>query len=248
MNNLILPVIVITVMLFIPLPAVLVEIIYGTLLISSIILLFIVQAKDIFPSFLRLSLILTSLDLAAAISFTRIILTSKIRLVLQNLSGLSIHYVISIVIAIVIIVFSMIFINRKIAPVSAIAACFILDSKTQRLFDIDYKQNSGELSPEESVGLKEKIKIETEFFSSLGGSAKFLFGNIKAIIVIYFIALISGTLIGVYQNGLVFQVAINSISFAALLNLIQTMLPLIILSTCINCTIKKHMPQVSVKE
>ena len=248
MKNLIVPVIVIALMLFIPLPAVLVEIIYGVLLISSATVLLIVQTKDIFPSFPRLSLILTLLDLAAAISFTRIILTSKISLVLQNLSGLSIHYVVSIVIAIAIIIFSMIFINRKSAPVSEIAARFILDSKTQRLFAIDCKQTSGELSPEEAAGLKEKIETETEFFSSLDGSSKFLFGNVKAIIVIYFIALIGGTLIGLYKNGLVFQEAINSTSFATLLNLILNMIPLIILRTCITRIMKKHMPQVSVKE
>ena len=248
MKNLIVPVIVIALMLFIPLPAVLVEIIYGVLLISSATVLLIVQTKDIFPSFPRLSLILTLLDLAAAISFTRIILTSKISLVLQNLSDLSIHCVVSIVIAIAIIIFSMIFINRKSAPVSEIAARFILDSKTQRLFDIDCKQNSGELSPDEAAGLKEKIKTETEFFSSLDGSSKVLFSNVIAIIVIYFLALIGGTLIEIYQNGLVFQKAINYISFGALLNLILNMLPLIILSTCINCIIKKYIPQVSIKE
>ena len=247
MKNLIVPVIVIGVMLFIPLPALFVEIIFGVLLISSIIVLLIVQTKDIFPVFPKVSLVLTLLDLAAAISFTRIILTSKSNLILEQFAIFNIHFIINMAIAIIILILSLIFINRKVSSMSKVAACFILDSMTQRLFDIDSKQTSGMLTQEEAESQKSKVKSEADFFSILDGSTKFLSGNTKALCFIYFITLIGGVLISVYQKVFSLRDALNTTSFAALINLICSTLPLIILSICITHTIKKHMPSVSIK-
>lgn len=238
MRNLIVSAAVILAMLFIPLPVLFIEISYGALFICTFVAYIIVQTKKDFPSFPKVSLILTLLDLAIAISCTRIILISKTIHVLQV--EVSLLYIVYIVIAFVILVFSLIFINRKTVRASAVSACFILDSMNQRLFNIDFKQTSGQLSPEEADEQEDKIKSEVDFFSKLDGCSKFLYGNAKAIIVIYFISLIGGIFIGVYQNGLTFQDAINTISLAALVNLFLSIIPLIVLSLCIIGIIQKQ--------
>lgn len=67
----------------------------------------------------------------------------------------------------------------------------------------------------------------------MDGSEKFLLGNVKALIFIYFVSVVGGSLSGILYNSQTWQEALLQYSFPALLNVILYSVPMIMLDVAV---------------
>ncbi len=222
-------VVLVIVFMMIPVPKVLVDLFMVLNLSASILVLLSVisipRASD-FDTFPRIILILTMFGLGINVSSTRLILAGKIsgsgsRIVLASQSNMvqafanivtGDNIVVGFVIFIILIIVQVLVVTKGATRIAEVAARFSLDSMSQKFFDVDNRLNSGAIDDVEAGRLKDAIRKEIDFYSTMDGASKFVSGNVKAGIVITVVNLIGGFIMGMVYNHLDFSTALRAYS------------------------------------
>lgn len=215
--------VVVVMMLILPLPRVMIDILMTVNLALSIVILLTVvytPRASSFSSFPQMILFVTLFGLGINISSTRLILQADIPPstfnsgTMSNVPGQSAmvqafahivagnNLVIGFVIFIILIVVQIIVITKGAGRVSEVAARFTLDSMNTKFFDIDNRLNAGEITGEEAKVEKDEIRRDIDFYSNMDGSSKFVSGNVKAGVFITIVNLVGGFAVGMAQKGL----------------------------------------------
>ena len=222
------------VLLCIPMPALMVDILYAIVWGASIfILLVTVSSEERFIALPRLLLFNSMWILAIAISFTRTILTDTRSVLYKYISVLNFNWVVNIVLAVVLLVGTLILVKRGTGRLAETTARFSLDSMPQRMFDVDNRLSKGEISPEEAAEQKDKIRKDIDFCSNMDGSDKFIAGLAKALIFMYLVSMVGGCLVNVLYNNMTVWQAISPVSFISLWNVILGVGPIILESVAV---------------
>lgn len=236
--------VIVVLLLFIPMPQILIDVGMIINLAFSILILLVVvttpRASD-FETFPRVILLQTLFGLAINISSTRLILMGKTDTTgaLQNQSFMVQAFakvvagddiIIGAIIFIILIIVQLVVVTKGASRVSEVAARFSLDSMNQKLFDVNDRLNQGAITQEEAERQKETIRKEIDFYSAMDGSSKFVSGNVKAGIFITLINLIGGFIMGMVRNGMSFQDALNTYSSLTIGDGLTSQLPSIIIS------------------
>ena len=231
-------------LLFIPIPKFLIDLCMILNLAFAIIIMLAVlstpRASD-FQTFPRIILIQTMFGLGINIASTRLILSAKavangisseqsamVQAFANIVAGNNI--VIGFVIFIILIVVQILVVTKGAGRVSEVAARFSLDSMSQKFFDVDNRLNSGMITDEEAMRLKDAIRKEIDFYSNMDGSSKFVSGNVKAGIFITVVNLIGGFIVGMRFNGMSFNDAMKTYSILTIGDGLMSQLPSIIIS------------------
>ena len=90
-----------------------------------------------------------------------------------------------------------------------IAARSCLDIMYQKLCDIDKQVEQNHISLEERKALRQSIHDECNLYSFMDYSAKILFGNVVALGVIFIIAVVGGTAVGILDQNMHWKDALN---------------------------------------
>ena len=106
---------------------------------------------------------------------------------------------------IILIVIQVLVITKGATRVSEVAARFALDSMAQKNFAVDAELNSGAITEEEAQAKRAEIRRESDFYSAMDGSSKFVSGNVTAGIFITVVNLIGGFIVGMVFHNLSFQ-------------------------------------------
>jgi flagellar biosynthesis protein FlhA len=221
---------VILVLLFVPIPALAVDILYLlTWMFAAFILFTEIKYGNELRSLPRLLLFAGLVILAVSISFTRAILNGDRSVLYKNISVLNCNFIVNIVTAVAIMTTLLVLTNMGVSRIVVVALNFSLDTMSQRLFDVDNELSKGVISPEEAAQKKKEIQQDIDYCNSMDGAAKFLTGTAKALIFVYVVSLAGGTLFGIIYNAQPWQEALQQYSFLALLNVILYTVPLIIL-------------------
>lgn len=211
-------------MIIIPIPKVLIDLLMIiNLSISVIILLTVVYTPraSSFSSFPQVILFVTLFGLGINVGSTRLILTASG----NNLSALGRtqsamvqafarivagnNLAIGFVIFIIFIVVQMLVITKGAGRVSEVAARFTLDSMQVKQFDIDNQLSQGYITEEQAQHMKEELRRDIDFYSNMDGSSKFVSGNVIAGIVITVINLIGGFAVGMAMHHLSFNESLS---------------------------------------
>jgi flagellar biosynthesis protein FlhA len=243
-------------MLLIPVPGIMLDLLMiGNVALSVIILLVVIytpKSSD-FTSFPRVLLFATLYGLALNVSSTRLILTSAssysyaqfpgnmLKAFSSIVTGDSLAnpsvrgLVIGMVIFIILIIIQTVVITKGATRVSEVAARFALDSMNTKMFAVDAELQSGAINDEQARAKKTAIQRESDFFSAMDGSSKFVSGNVKAGIFITVIDLIAGIITGMVipnaqQQTLNFSDAINIYSRLTIGDGLLSQLPSLLLS------------------
>ena len=236
-------------LLFVPIPKILVDLsMILNLAFAIIILLVVIQLPrpSDFQTFPRVILFQTMFSLAINISSTRLILTGQIRngrLIGQSDMVTAFarivagdNLVVGFIIFIILIVVQVLVVTKGAGRVSEVAARFSLDSMNQKLFDIDNRLNSGVIDEAQAEELKEAVRRDIDFYSNMDGSSKFVSGNVKAGIVITVVNLIGGILMGTVlasffgNSNMGFSNAIKTYSSLTIGDGLTSQLPSLIIS------------------
>jgi flagellar biosynthesis protein FlhA len=201
-------VITILVVLIIPLPTFLLDILITINISLSFLVLLVTlhvrQALEIsaFPSLL---LFTTLFRLALNVASTRLILmNANAGAVIASFGNFVVggNVVIGMVIFIILTLIQFIVITKGATRVSEVAARFTLDAMPGKQMSIDADLNSGTITEEEARSRRNNIAQEAEFYGAMDGASKFVSGDAIAGIVITLVNIAGGMIIGGLMQGM----------------------------------------------
>jgi flagellar biosynthesis protein FlhA len=226
----------IVVMLVVPLPTPLIDILITLNLVGAVVILltamYVKRALDfsVFPSLL---LIATMFRLALNVSVTRqVLLHAKAGNVVAAFGHFVIggSVVVGLVIFLIIIVIQFIVITSGAGRVAEVAARFTLDGMPGKQMAIDADLNSGLINKDEARRRRREIGAEADFYGAMDGASKFVRGDAIAAIVIMAINLLGGFAIGVFQDHDTLSQAINTYSLLSVGDGLAAQLPALLIS------------------
>ena len=226
---------VVVLMMLVPLPVIAVESLIGIESLFSIAILIysITKNRVAMP---KLVLLFSLFSMALNISLTRISLTgyeSGISVPLGGIISGSIggkNYIIGGIITVILLTIQVFIISKGGCRVSEVNARFTLDSMNQKFFDIDNKLNQGIIDKKEEEILKENVRKEIDYYSSMEGASKFLSGVSKANVFFILLNLAGGILIQVFKLKTSIGMALENTMFITVGNVVLFTLPVIIIS------------------
>lgn len=233
---LVLGVIGILLVLFAPIPPVLIDflIVLNFAFALTILLLTFYVARPVeFSTFPSLLLIATLFRLALNVSATRLILTSaSAGDVIGSIGAFAVqgNYVIGLVVFFILIVVQYVVVTAGAQRVSEVAARFVLDSVPGHQMSIDADLNMGLIDQNEAKRRRKDLEKEAAFYGAMDGASKFVKGDAIAGIIILLINIIAGWTVGVAQMGMAWDEALSTFTLLTIGDGIVTQVPALIIS------------------
>lgn len=193
----------IVLMIIIPLPPALLDVIIAfNITLSVVILLLSMFTTEVlqFSVFPTLLLITTLLRLGLNISSTRLILTEAYAGDIIEAFGEFVvggNYVVGIIIFLIIIIIQFVVITAGAGRVSEVSARFTLDAMPGKQMSIDADLNAGVITEEQARERRTKLQDEASFYGAMDGASKFVKGDAIAGIIVTIINIFGGIIIGV---------------------------------------------------
>lgn len=227
----------IVVMMVIPLPAGLLDILITlNITVAVLTLLLAVFTVDplefsVLPSLL---LTMTLFRLSLNISTTRLVLLDGFAGdVIQQFGQFVIrgNAVVGFIVFVILVVVQFIVITKGAERVSEVAARFTLDAMPGKQMSIDADLNSGLINDQEARARRKKIQQEADFYGAMDGSSKFVKGDAIAAIIILFINIIGGFISGVVLKGMPFMDALHKYTLLTIGDGLVSQIPALLVST-----------------
>jgi len=196
------------VMMLIPLPTFLVDmLITANIAISVLILLvsFYVTHPLQFSSLPSVILIATLFRLAITITTTRLILLQADAGDIITAFGTFVvggSIAVGLVIFLIITIAQFIVVARGAERVAEVAARFTLDALPGKQMSIDAELRNGDIDQAEARRLRQQLERESQLFGAMDGAMKFVKGDVIAGIVIILVNLIGGFAVGTLQHDM----------------------------------------------
>jgi len=215
LNDLSIPALVLLIMgmLVIPMPAMLLDVLFTFNIASSVLIIMIAigTRKPLeFSSFPSVLLFATMLRLALNVASTRVILVNghegheaagKVVAAFGEfvIGG---NYVVGFIIFSILMIINFIVVTKGAGRVSEVNARFTLDAMPGKQMAIDADLNAGVIDQETAKRRRAELAQESDFFGSMDGASKFVSGDAVAGLLILIINLVGGLAIGIGQHGL----------------------------------------------
>ncbi len=193
----------IVLMIIIPLPSALLDILLAlNITLSVVIILITMFTTEVlqFSSFPTLLLITTLFRLGLNISSTRLILRDAYAgKIIETFGSLVTggNYVIGIIIFLIIVIIQFVVITSGASRVSEVSARFTLDAMPGKQMSIDADLNAGLIDEQGAKQKRQNLQREADFYGSMDGASKFVKGDAVAGLIITFINILAGIIIGV---------------------------------------------------
>jgi len=209
------PLLVMTVlaMMVLPLPAFLLDIFFTfNISLSIMILLAVIYVRRAleFATFPTVLLGATLLRLGLNVASTRIVLINGhtgshaaghvIAAFGQFVVGG--NYAVGMVVFTVLVIINFVVITKGAGRISEVSARFTLDAMPGRQMAIDADLNAGIITQADAIVRRQEVREEADFYGAMDGASKFVRGDAIAGILIVFINLFGGTIIGAAQHGM----------------------------------------------
>ena len=208
--------------------------------------LFINRALD-FSSFPTVLLIATMLRLALNLASTRLILsdghegTAAAGQVIQAFGNFVMggNFVIGIIVFGILVIVNFIVITKGSGRIAEVSARFSLDAMPGKQMAIDADLSAGLIDENEARERRKSLEDESNFYGAMDGAAKFVRGDAIAGLMITFINVIGGIIIGVAQMDLSVGDAARSYTVLTVGDGLVSQIPAIIVSTAAGLLVSK---------
>lgn len=141
------------------------------------------------------------------------------------------NYVVGIIVFLVLVIINFIVITKGTERISEVAARFTLDAMPGKQMSIDADLNSGLIDEKEAQRRRQEVQREADFYGAMDGATKFIRGDAVAGIIIVFINIIGGIIIGMVQKGMDFQTALQNFTILTIGDGLVSQIPALITST-----------------
>lgn len=230
-------IIAIVIIIIIPVPTWILDILLSLNISLSLLLLLIsMYTKDvleisIFPSLLLIS---TVYRLALNISTTRSILKDgDAGRVIEAFGQFVIQgdVMVGFIVFLIIVIVQFVVITKGSERVSEVAARFTLDAMPGKQMAIDADLNSGLITEEEARERRKDIQRYADFYGAMDGSSKFVKGDAIAGLIITFINIGAGFIIGMVSKGMPFNEALSKYTLLTVGDGLVSQIPALLIST-----------------
>ncbi|MGG7189250.1 flagellar biosynthesis protein FlhA [Clostridium paraputrificum] len=198
----------IVLMIIIPLPKGVLDVLLALNITLSVVIMLItmfttnVLQLSVFPTLL---LVTTLFRLALNISSTRLILTEADAGSIITAFGDFVvggNYAVGIIIFIIIVIVNFLVITNGAGRVAEVSARFTLDAMPGKQMSIDADLNSGLIDEATAKSRRQDLQSEADFYGAMDGASKFVKGDAIAGIIITLINIVGGIIIGVMMKGM----------------------------------------------
>ncbi|MDR1458548.1 MAG: type III secretion system export apparatus subunit SctV [Puniceicoccales bacterium] len=195
-------------LMVVPIPTALLDLLLAVNLSISVTLLMIslyiprVLALSTFPSIL---LFTTLFRLALSITTTRLILIdADAGDIIETFGNFVVagNFVVGAVIFLILLVVQFVVITKGAERVSEVTARFTLDAMPGKQMSIDADLRAGSIDTDQAKLKRTELEQENQLYGSLDGAMKFVKGDAIAGLIITFIDIVAGLIIGVFQKGM----------------------------------------------
>ena len=227
----------IVVMMIIPLPTLLLDLLLCMNITLALVVvmsaIYNVEALDlsVFPSLL---LITTLFRLALNVSSTRLILLEGYAGELISSFGNFVvggNAVVGFIIFVILIIIQFMVITKGAERVAEVSARFTLDAMPGKQMAIDADLNQGAITDAEASERRKKIQREADFYGAMDGASKFVKGDAIAAIIIIFINIIGGFVIGMVQRNMTVEQALQNYTLLTVGEGLVNQIPALLIST-----------------
>lgn len=224
-------------MIIIPLPSPVLDVLLAVNITISVIIALItmfttnVLQLSVFPTLL---LITTLFRLGLNISSTRLILSGgEAGAIIAAFGEFVIggNYVVGIIIFLIIMIIQFMVITNGAGRVSEVAARFTLDAMPGKQMSIDADLNSGLIDEETAKQRRKDLQSEADFYGAMDGASKFVKGDAIAGIIVTAINIIAGIIIGVTMLNMDFATAASSYVNLTVGDGLVSQIPALLIST-----------------
>ena len=240
----------ILVVLILPMPSWMLDISLAISMAFSVLILmtvlFISRPLD-FNSFPTVLLIATMLRLALNLASTRLILADghegpdAAGEVIQAFGNFVMggNFVIGIIVFGILIIVNFIVITKGSGRIAEVSARFSLDAMPGKQMAVDADLSAGLIDENEARIRRRTLEDESNFFGSMDGAAKFVRGDAIAGVLITFINIVGGIIIGVVQKDMSIGDAAQVYTLLTVGDGLITQIPAIIVSTAAGLLVSK---------
>ena len=240
----------ILVVLILPLPPLLLDFALAISIILSVLILMtalFIQTPLEFSAFPTVLLIATMLRLALNLASTRLILsrghegTDAAGHVIEAFGNfvMSGNFVIGIIVFIILVIVNFVVITKGSGRIAEVAARFHLDAMPGKQMAIDAELSTGAIDEKEARRRRQRLEDEGGFFGAMDGASKFVRGDAIAGLLVTFINIIGGMIIGIAQQGISFSDAAHSYTVLTVGDGLVTQVPALIVSTAAGLLVSK---------
>ena len=227
----------IVIMMIIPLPKMLLDLLIClNITIALVVVMSAIYNEEaldlsVFPSLL---LVTTLFRLALNISSTRLILlegdAGEVITAFGNfvVGG---NPVVGFIMFIILVIINFIVITKGSERVAEVSARFTLDAMPGKQMAIDADLNQGAITDAEAKIRREKVQRESDFFGAMDGASKFVKGDAIAAIIIMFINIAGGFVIGMVQRNLEALQALQTYTLLTVGEGLVSQIPALLIST-----------------
>ena len=207
-------------MVILPMPAMLLDILFSfNIALSLVVLLITVYTlKPLeFGSFPAVLLIATILRLALNVASTRVVLLEghegpdAAGKVIEAFGSVVIggNYAVGLVVFAILIIINFVVVTKGAGRIAEVTARFTLDAMPGKQMAIDADLNAGFITADQARERRVEVPSEADFYGSMDGASKFVKGDAIAGILILFINIVGGLIIGMVQHDLSFDSAVE---------------------------------------
>jgi flagellar biosynthesis protein FlhA len=234
-------VVLILMMLVVPLPSFVLDVLFTfNITLSLIILLvtlYLTRPLD-FAAFPTAILLTTLLRLSLNVAAARVILlhgqngTGAAGQVIESFGQFVVggNYAVGIIIFAILVVINFVVITKGAGRIAEVSARFTLDAMPGKQMAIDADLNAGLIDQDEARRRRADIAQEADFFGAMDGASKFVRGDAVAAILILFIDLLGGLVIGVLMHGLSLSQAAQNYTLLSIGDALVAQIPSLVIS------------------
>src|SRR5271155_1396662 len=231
-------------MMVLPLPAFLLDVLFTfNISLSLMILLAVIYVRRAleFATFPTVLLGATLLRLGLNVASTRIVLINghtgahAAGHVIAAFGEFVVggNYAVGMVVFTVLVIINFVVITKGAGRISEVSARFTLDAMPGRQMAIDADLNAGIITQAEAIVRRQEVREEADFYGAMDGASKFVRGDAIAGILIVFINLFGGILIGAMQHGMSLSDAGHTYALLTIGDGLVAQIPALLLSVAV---------------
>ena len=240
----------IVILLILPIPPFMLDLLLAVSITSSVLILMtslLIKKPLEFTAFPTVLLVTTLFRLGLNIASTRLILghghegAHGAGKIIEGFGKLMMggNFVIGVIVFIILVIVNFVVITKGSGRIAEVAARFTLDSMPGKQMAIDADLSAGLIEEAEAKKRRKELEQESTFFGAMDGASKFVRGDAVAGLIIVAINIIGGILIGVVQHKVPLSQAASSYTIMTIGDGLVSQIPALIISIAAGFLVSK---------
>lgn len=149
------------------------------------------------------------------------------------------NYVVGLIIFMILVVINFVVITKGAGRIAEVAARFTLDALPGKQMSIDADLNAGLITEQEARRRRQELEAEADFYGAMDGASKFVRGDAVAGLVITFVNILGGLVIGVLQKKIPIGEAAKTYTVLTIGDGLVSQIPALLVSTAAGVVISR---------